>query len=188
MKPIDLQRIADQRLAVYEKVAVNDALDLNNSLDMLRLVCVAQQRQIEMLAGVLVRIAPNAYMSQNLAPLNGLPDLPDEEESATSGPSPLTESSPEVALARLVQAATRIREESFDKKAADAAMNSDPNADARDFYRKSMMQAAHEACAGNLRWVGPVLIMLQNWNEALDWAASILNELNPKPQLAREDD
>lgn len=89
-------------------------------------------------------------------------------------------------LAVVIQNAMRIREASYDKKAADAATKkadahraADPSnmykghVDYKEFYGKTMQQAAEEAAEqeGDPA-LGDIVyhLMFTSWNDAADWA------------------
>ena len=75
------QQVSIERLQLWE---ARQAASPNNTVDLLRFVCVQQQRQIEMLAGIIAKIAPEEYAKANLDQIQGLPDIDDEEESVDS--------------------------------------------------------------------------------------------------------
>ena len=88
---------------------------------------------------------------------------------------------PSQLLARIVKDAARLREESFDETEA-SRRRALQYVNFTSCYQLSMSHAAAAACAkvGHHDLTLPVLCLLQsNWNEALDWADSVL-EFQPK--------
>ena len=82
-------------------------------------------------------------------------------------------------FARAILDAQKIREESFDHKAADEAEKNESYPDFSKFYRKSMTEAADEA-AGNAGFdkqgTQPIYLLNQYcWNDIQAWAKEILS-------------
>lgn len=78
-------------------------------------------------------------------------------------------------LAEAILATAKAREESYDKVGADmgsvhAQNNSHVFFDANLYYRLTLEQAAEQSCPAP--FIEPVTMLLRNnWNESLDWAA-----------------
>jgi hypothetical protein len=73
-------------------------------------------------------------------------------------------------LAELILETAKLREESYDKAAADEQERLNTTiTDYHVFYKLTLEQAAEQACPPQL--VEPVTMLLRNnWNESLDWA------------------
>lgn len=76
------QSVAIERLIQWEED--HPAPDSILAIEWLRFICCQQQRQIEMLASILIKIAPEEYYSSALCEIQGLPDIPNEPNSTTN--------------------------------------------------------------------------------------------------------
>ena len=79
-------------------------------------------------------------------------------------------------LATIIKKAAQLREDSYDHERADAAAaNYEMNFE--QFYRNTKDEAAFAACMmHDEEHLAPIVTMLlqSNWNEALDWANTVL--------------
>lgn len=80
-------------------------------------------------------------------------------------------------LAELILEAARVRETSYDAKAArateDQCAKDGTSCDFDQFYKLTLQQAVEQVCPANL--VEPVAMLLRNnWNESLDWAKEVV--------------
>lgn len=77
-------------------------------------------------------------------------------------------------LQEAIKLAAKIREESFDNKASQQAINDNRIVDHNQFYSKSLHEAADEAAEAvgfDKRGTFPIYALLKHsWNESLDWA------------------
>lgn len=81
-------------------------------------------------------------------------------------------------LASLLVKAAAIREASYDSKTADEMTAKGYLGDFSKFYKKSMHDAAYEACSPeHTALTEPVYLLLSEcWNDALEWAGTNLND------------
>lgn len=81
-------------------------------------------------------------------------------------------------LAKAIKLAAKIREESYNHEASNAAENLQNNMiDFNKFYEKSLLKASDEAAellGFDETATQPIYLLLQNsWNDILDWADKI---------------